>query len=191
MGVYPQHQTKIGKIAESHGYIGSSTVIWNETVEKCQKSMVSKIEMETVDMKNFFNHAHMIQITMGEEFYDNECRIHLTKTDLPNIYVADASTHKKSALKQMNSNSIHLDSHYTTQLRFLGSEITRQLQKTYSFTTSPLCQKIISGNTQITTRIDRGRFIKNIGTYPSCFSALKHLSHTETHQADVSSSYQY
>merc|ERR1712082_114884 len=161
--VYPQHQTKIGKIAERHGYIGSSTVIWNEMVEKCQKSMVSKVEMETADMKIFFNHAHMIQITMGEEFYDNDCRIHLTKTDLPNIYVADASTHKKSELKQMNSNSIHLDSHYTTQLRFLGSEIIRQLQKTYSFTTSPLCQKIMSGNTQITTRIDRGRFIKNIG----------------------------
>ena len=25
--IFPQHQTKIGKIAERHGYIGSSTVI--------------------------------------------------------------------------------------------------------------------------------------------------------------------
>ena len=66
--IFPQHQTKIGKVAERHGYIGSSTVIWNEMVEKCQKSMVSKIKMDTDDMKNFFNHAHMIQITMREEF---------------------------------------------------------------------------------------------------------------------------
>ena len=70
-------------------------------------------------VKNFFNHAHMIKITTREEFYDNGCRIHLTKIALLNIYVADASTHQKSALKKMNSNSIHLDSHYTTQIRFL------------------------------------------------------------------------
>ena len=43
--IFPQHQTKIGKVAERHGYIGSSTVIWKKMVEKCQKSMVSKTSL--------------------------------------------------------------------------------------------------------------------------------------------------
>jgi len=43
----------------------------------------------------------------------------------------------------------------------------------YSFTTSPLCQKIMSGNTQITTRIDGGGFIRNLGDVSLLFQFKK------------------
>ena len=44
------------------------------------------IDMLTEDGITYYNHPHMIQVKIKEEFYDNECGIKLLATDIPEIY---------------------------------------------------------------------------------------------------------
>ena len=78
--------------------------------------------MTTTDGVIYYNHPHMIQIKVKDEFYDSECGAKLLATDLPGIFLSDQSM-KKSTRKTMHIQSIHLDSHYTTQLRFISTEV--------------------------------------------------------------------
>ena len=159
--IYPQHQSRIGREEEGYGAVGMSTIIWKDRRSRCQKTIISTIDMMTNDGTTYYNHPHMIQIKTKEEFYDNECGIKLIATDLPGIYLADVSVQKNPKMKRMHTESIHMDSHYTTQLRFLADEMERKLQQKYSFINSPACHEIM--NTQITTRLGSGRFVKNLG----------------------------
>ena len=134
-----------------------STIIWKGRKSKCQKTIISTIDMTTDVGITYYNHPHMIQIKTKEEFYDNECGIKLTATDLPEIYLADVSVNQKPKMKRMHTQSIHMDSHYTTQLRFLADEVERKLQKQYSFINSPACHEVM--NTQTTTGLGGGRFV--------------------------------
>ena len=116
--------------------------------------------MTTTDGEIYYNHPHMIQIKVKDEFYDSKCSAKLLATDLPGIFLSDQSM-KKSTMKRMHTQSIHLDSHYTTQLHFIATEVQRELRKKYSFTNSPACQKIMKAKT--TTKIGGGRFVKSLG----------------------------
>jgi len=54
-----------------------------------------------------------------------------------------------------------MDSHYTTQLRFLADKVERKLEKQYSFINSPACHEVI--NTQTSTGLGSGRLVKHLG----------------------------
>ena len=146
------------------------------------KTIISTIEMTTTNYQLWYNHPHMIQIKTKEEFYDIECGIKLIATDLPEIYLSDASVDKNPKIKRMHTQSIHMDSHYTTQLRFLADEVERKLQKQYSFMNSPACHEVM--NTQTTTSLGGGRFVKNLGDvsiYFQCPSTTVSPANTTEH----------
>ena len=88
-----------------------STIIWKDRRSRCQKTIISTIDMMTNDGTMYYNHPHMIQIKTKEEFYDIECGIKLIATDLPEIYLSDASVDKNPKIKRMHTQSIHMDSH--------------------------------------------------------------------------------
>ena len=158
--IYPLHQTKIGLEEEGYGYVETSTIIWTSRRPRCQKNIISTIKMTTTDGEIFYNHPNMIQIKVKEQFYDSECGAKMLATDLPGIFLSDQVT-KKSKMKRMHTQSIHLDSHYTTQLHFIAAEVQRELRKKYSFTNSPACTRIMNAKT--TTEIGGGRFVRSLG----------------------------
>ena len=49
--IYHQHQTKIGLEEEGYGYVETSTIIWTSRRPRCQKNIISTIQMTTADGK--------------------------------------------------------------------------------------------------------------------------------------------
>ena len=73
-------------------------------------------------------------------------------------------------LQQVNTQEINIASQFNTQIKFLTSEILRNLQDSYKFKDSPSCRTIMGGNTMITTKITGNTFFRNLGDVSILFS---------------------
>ena len=171
--INPAHQSSIGKVSDGHGKIEDRTVVWTpNTKTKCTMANLGAIEMQT-DNHNpstFYNHAHMIQFTIIGQTYDSTCNFNIYETDLHDVYAMDFKKRNMLKLQKVNTQEISIASHFNTQIKFLSSEILRNLQDSYKFKNSPSCRMIMGVSTMITTKITGNTFSRNLGDVSTIFS---------------------
>ena len=111
----------------------------------------------------------MIKISITDQIFDAECMTNFYKTDLQDIYLIDFNPSKKTQLQKLNTKEINIASHFTTQIKFLSSEILRNMQDSYKYKNSPCCCTIMEGPRITAKKINGNSFSRNAqetGLYP-------------------------
>ena len=171
--INPAHQSLIGKISVGHGRIEDKTVVWTpKTKKKCKMANLGSLDMQTDDHNpsTFYNHPHMIQFSITGQSYDADCNFNVYETDLHDVFAMDYKKKNLLKLQKVNTQEINIASHFNTQIKFLSSEILRNLQDTYKFKNSPSCKTIMNGNAMTTTKITGSTFSRNLGDVSILFT---------------------
>ena len=121
----------VGDYDYGGGKIKSSTVVWKtEDKEKCKMAVITKMRFKTRDGKMLYNHQKRVQLQKLGTVYDAQCDVTGYKTDVKGIILVHGGATLK--LREMSEELVSLNAHYQTQLNFIDSEISRQIQEHYT-----------------------------------------------------------
>ena len=151
----------LGAMKNGHGQDRTATVVWKHDPDRCELGVVGRVTLSTNDGKTFFNHALLVQMTVGTVKNYPNCKTSVTMTDLEGIFLVKAVLGMK--LSQFDENSVDLNSHYQTQLNYLASEVTHAVSSRYREENGIDCIDILDADLHKTTKLHDNSFLRNLG----------------------------
>ena len=151
----------LGPLKNGKGQDKTATYIWEHDPEKCELGIVGRITLSTIDGKTFFNHPHLVQLTIGTTKHDPNCQASVLRTDLEGIYLTKAILGLK--LNQFNTNSVDINSQYQTQINYLAAEVAKSVSNRYREENGLDCVDILEAELHKTTKLHDNSFIRSLG----------------------------
>ena len=164
----PYTQTSLGMFDNGFAYSYSKTFIWSKNKPECQMLKVMDLSMESTHDEIWYNDRHEVQLKVIDSFYDQSCKIKLSKTDAKDLYLTPV-TNKLEKLTAIN-----VDLSIDTQIRFdfVNSKLAEVLRYNYK-NGLPVCSKIRDSTLASTSRSGESTFVRNLGDASIEFSCKK------------------
>ena len=164
----PYTQTNLGLFDNGFSYSYSKTFIWSKSKPECQMLKVIDLTMVSIQQGIWYNDRHEIQLEVVDSFYDQACKIKLSKTSSKDLYLTPI-TNKLEKLS-----SINVDLSIDTQIRFdfVNSKLSEVLRHNYK-NGLPVCSKIRDTTMSSISRSGDSTFVRNLGDASIEFSCKK------------------
>ena len=164
----PYSQTSLGLFTYGYSHVDAKTYVWETDEPDCKLLKVMDLEMESARPDVWFNDRHAIQLTVVDTFYDQACKVKLSKTDAKDIFLTPVTTH----LEKLSS--INVDLSIDTQIRFefVNTKLAEVLRYNYK-NGLPVCSKIKDTSLASTSRSGEHTFVRNLGDTSVEFTCLK------------------
>ena len=151
----------LGALKNEHGQDKTATVVWNHDPDMCELGIVGRITLSSNDGTTLFNHAHLVQLTIGTMKHVPNCEISVVRTDLDGIYLIKAVLGLK--LSHFNEHSVDLNSQYQTQLNYLSSHVATTVSNRYREENGIDCIDILDAELHKTNKLRDNSFIRSLG----------------------------
>ena len=164
----PYSQTSLGLFTNGYAHADVKTYIWETNEPACKLLKIMDLEMESARSNVWFNDRHAIQLTVVDSFYDQACKVKLSKTDAKGIFLTPVT----EQLEQLSA--INVDLSIDTQIRFefVNSKLSEVLRYNYK-NALPVCSKIKDTSLASTGRSGEHTFVRNLGDASVEFTCKK------------------
>ena len=151
----------LGALKDEHGRDKTTIIVWQHDPDRCELGIVGRITLSTNDGKTFFNHEHLVQLTVGTMKSYPNCKISVIMSDLEGIFLVKAVLGLK--LSEFDQRSVDLNSQYQTQLNYLASGVAQAISNQYRSENGVNCIDILEEDLHKTTKLKDNSFIRNLG----------------------------
>ena len=168
MVIDPYTQTELGLIDYGTAQSFTTRFVWPPSKEECKMVKIMEVELESIAEGIWFSNRHQIQIKTLDTFYDQGCKLKLTKTNAPGLFI----TEKGATIKDMNSKNVDMSVDLQLRFDYVNSKIASTIVTNYK-NQHPICSKIKETTRESVTRTGESTFIKNLGEVSLEFTCKK------------------